>query len=183
MASVLLSTNRKSIYFYMGIVGILVPVSWYFLKFSDPNVINNLHQQTFQLNYAAFKSGIRLAHYHFLAKDDLAKKNGVTKSSTGENLIKQSIGLLHFNQHGFPIAIKRYSADQQTPLSVQDCIDIWDSVLGPLKPNLSITPTDTEYWVRLSSNNQCIIGSHTANNSQISYDAIVGKVTLATLTD
>lgn len=174
MASILLSTNSKSSYFYFGLIVGISLLAIYFLTIKKPSAIKNFHRQAFQLNYSAFANGIRLAHYQYLAREEQSLKISDRVSMLDK---------LTFNKQGYPVAKKITLNKQQMPKSSLDCKFIWDNVLGPLRPELSITQPVQGYWVKLSKNAVCIIQSTELNDLTIQYHARKGKVTLVKITD
>ncbi|WP_444996341.1 hypothetical protein [Aliikangiella sp. IMCC44359] len=174
MASVLLSTNSKSSYFYFGLITGISLAAIYFLTFKKPSSVNNFHRQAFELNYSAFANGIRLANYQHLASDQQASNKPIQK------MIKNN---LIFNNKGYPISKKIIHEKRQMPNSALDCKYIWDSVLGPLRPELSISKPAKGYWVKLSTEDICVIQTTDLSDLTIQYHANMGKVTIVRVTD
>ncbi len=173
MSSVLTSTTSKSSYFYLGLILLATLGGWYLFKLKDPSISVSLQKQAFRLNYSAFKNGIIFANYQFIIHEKVMLKKALSLNNEQPSKLK-----FLYNEAGFPVALNKQQKAQNKPLSSQDCLDIWQNVLGPLQPKISLKPADKNYWVSLSKNNDCVFHHELLKSMQIRYKASSGKVIL-----
>ena len=144
----------------------------YLLFLQSPNVQDNLNRHAFKLNYAAFSNGIKFANYRFiLNRTNENSDNGIDQWTDGE------VGL-DYNKFGFPIGINVSDKSVQVPLTANDCLQLWQFVLGPLKPEISLNQDKSEYWVSLNNRGNCEYRSENVGELLVNYDSNAGKVTL-----
>lgn len=169
MASLLTSTGIRSGLIYMIVLLMVVLGGFYFLKFKQPSIEDNFNLQAFQSNYGALNNGIRLANYHFIATS--------RRESQIDRWVENGIGL-DFNLKGFPVGTDVDSASQESPRTSSQCSQVWQFVLSPFGPNLSLTNDQLGYWVELTPENVCVYRFSKVKNLEIHYQASEGKVTL-----
>ncbi|TQV71988.1 hypothetical protein FLL45_17615 [Aliikangiella marina] len=168
----LTTTSFKNRLFYLGLIALFVLFAVYWLIYKEPSSINNLERRAFALNYSAFENGIRLANYQFIVRA------ANERSNTNKSI---KINRLMFNNNGFPVANEDASSYRQSPSTVQDCRAIWQRVLGPLQPELSISAKESRYWVDITVDNICVYRNGRIDDQQIEYDAVKGLVSIVTI--
>jgi len=171
MASSLTSTGLKSgvIYVFL-LLGVVVGVVYLFL-IKQPNVRNSLHLQAFKLNFSAFRNGIKLANYHFIVSQNNPPNHGI------DRWLDKNIGL-DFNSYGFPIGTNVTDISQEKVQTSIQCMQLWQFVLGPLQPPISLIKKPDFYWVELTKNGLCTYQSDNVKNFIINYDPLSGKISL-----
>ncbi len=169
MASVLTSTSSKSGYLYLVLLALVVTGLVYLFVFEKPPVAKDWQRQAFRLNAAAFSNGIHLAHARFLTNNqDKIRQDWWQDKGVG----------LDYNPMGFPIGTDISEINLTTPASAENCRQIWQFVLGPLQPEVSLKKTDSGYWVELTEDKICVFYAFDLQKMQLSYHSLSGKVDL-----
>ena len=174
MASSLTATSLKSLSLYFVLLVMIVLGAIYFLHFKQPNVIDSLNTQAFRLNYSAFENGIKLANYQFIIRNAQQVKNN---GNMFDIWTEGDIGL-DYNNAGFPIGTDILRSNQQAPASSNDCLRLWQFVMGPLQPKILLKPDSGGYWTQLSFDNSCIFYSSDVPGLEVHYFSDTGKVSL-----
>ncbi len=174
MASALTSSNKNSIALYLILLLIILLGVGYLFLVKQPSIKIDLQRKAFSLNASAFKNGIYLAHIKFLANvgDKQADSNLI------DRWISDGLGL-DYNVHGFPVGISytKHNLPKQ-PVRLEDCRDIWDFVLGKLRPKLYLNKKLDSYWVDISDDGVCHYFFSDFKKTVISYHSLTGKVNL-----
>jgi hypothetical protein len=173
VASLLTATSFSSRLYYIGLLLVFSGLVVYFLFWREPSTQENLERRAFELNYAAFKNSVRLANYRFILK----------QAESGNNLTSIRVNGLEFNRSGFPVSGKKLTLSQNSPRNAEDCRQIWQNVLGPLQPPVSLGFMEKSYWVELSIENYCIFRSSQISDLAIEYNAVKGLVSLVAIND
>ena len=168
MASSLTSTSLKSGFLYFIFLAIIIGGVIYLLSNREANH-QGFRKQAFALTASAFKNGIYFANTKF--QIHLNKEQHFDLWTDGK-------AGLDFNAAGYPIGTSIIDNKQQQPKTATHCKEIWQFVLGPLQPKLTLIKNNTDYWVQLNSDNICIFKSSFTNKLQLSYHSLTGKVTL-----
>lgn len=172
MASSLTSASLKSGFLFICFLGLIGLGVVYLLLWRQPSVVDNLNQQAFRLNYAAFKNGIKLANYQFIANQSLYQSSEIL------NRWNDGKSALDYNSSGFPIGTSVTDINQQQPNSALNCYEVWRFVLGPLQPEISIDPSQGKYWTELHPNEYCAYYPPNIKNLAIFYYFNQGNVHL-----
>lgn len=172
----LTTTSFKNRLYYLGLLSVFALFTgyWFFLK--EPSSLNDLENNAFALNHSALSNGVRLANYQYLVR------TGNIQSQKGLNKALKINGLT-YNNLGFPVADDLLAGFPQTPNTAQDCQAVWQRVLGPLQPELSISPERSRYWVDISVDKVCIYRNNRIKDKQIEYDAVKGLVSIVEIND
>jgi len=168
MASSLTSTSLKSGFLYFGFLMIIVGGVSYLLLDRE-GVHKDLRIQAFSLTASALKNGIYLARSKFLVR---------LKNEQYLDLWIDGKTGLDFNKTGYPIGTSITDSKQQEPKTAVHCKEIWQFVLGPLQPELTLVKNRNDYWVQLTSDNICVYRSPFVDKMQLSYHSSTGKVEL-----
>lgn len=172
MASGLSSTGVKSGFLYLILLIAIVMAVLYFLLVQRPGVRDNMDRHAFRLNFAAFSNGIKFANLRYTTNSaSVMGKGGIDQWLDGD------IGL-DYNNAGFPIGTDILVAGLQLPRSSKDCLQLWQFVLGPLQPKITLSQKSGKYWTRLIDDSVCIYQSSQIDGLFILYDANKGKVSL-----
>jgi len=155
-------------------LGLFALFASYWLLYKEPSSINKLENRAFELNHSAMENGIRLANYQFIVRTATDKK------ASKKNI---KINELTFNEEGFPIADANSTGYRHSPNTPEDCQQVWQRVLGPLQPELSLSPKESRYWVDITVDNICVYRNNRINDRQIEYDAVKGLVSIAVIND
>lgn len=169
MASILTATGARSGLIYIVLLLVAAIGGFYLLKLKQPSIEDNFNRQAFRLNYSALHNGIRLANYRFIANSQ--------QESRIDRWVENDIGL-DFNLKGYPIGTDIISGFQESPKTSNQCSQIWQFVLSPFSPSLSLQRQDSGYWVELTPENVCVYRFTEVDNLEIRYQAIKGKVEL-----
>jgi len=130
----------------------------------------NLQKQAFKNNINAFRNGLYFSNLRFLT-------NNPYRNQTDQWFIN-GIGL-DFNPQGFPIGTDITNTEQMTPKTLANCQQIWQFVLGPLQPELSLMSNKkNSYWVEFNRDKRCVFHPKTKVESSASYNPFSGKVFL-----
>ncbi len=190
MASALTATSLRTSFLYLFMIAGIAIGAVYLMVFKDKGIMNSFYHKAFSLNYAAFQNGIYLARVKFIANSHQISKIDRWKESN-----KGVTTGLDYNAQGNPIGTDIIDNLQQTPVNVTQCQQIWEFVLGPLKPELFLSHKEiikfkkqskTQiygdlYWVEISPEKSCIIQSTNTTGMIIKYDTLSGKVNLISL--
>jgi hypothetical protein len=138
------------------------------MLFSYSDNSSRLLKNSIIINGSAFRSGIRFAHVKF---------NFYEKKHNHLNIwTSNGIGL-DFNSNGFPIGTSILNNKQQLPISSEQCRQIWQFVLDPVRPVLKLTLNKTGYWTTLNSKNECTY-RYSSYKPHIIYQPTTGQITL-----
>ena len=171
----LTASGLKSVYFYLSLIALVLGGAIYLLFFKQPDVIDNLNRQAFKLNHAAFANGVRLANLKFiLSEDEESNLNRWQDNNSG----------LDFNAQGFPIGTDIQEEGLLMPASIKNCRQIWNFVLGPIKPLVLLNKGDTNtndgqhYWTRIDDRGVCYYMPVKEIGLNMQYNASLGTVSL-----
>ena len=166
MASSLTSTSLSSGSLYIGFfLFVFIGVLYFFNDSSDAH--KNLREQSFLLAASAFKNGIYIAH---------SKYQTVQTNDNNLNLWSSRSTGLDYNHNGFPIGTSIKDIQQNIPTKVINCIEIWNFVLGPIKPTIGTNKYKDDFWVELEDKGKCIFHSSHLTKMQLSYHSLTGSV-------
>jgi hypothetical protein len=146
--------------------------SFFLLFAKNPSVHENLNRHAFKLNFSAFSNGIKFANYKFIAQ-----RKDVNEDYTKDVWLDKKVGL-DFNLSGFPIGTEFGDKSYQLPQTAKDCLQLWNFVLGSLKPKISILKNKHDYWVLLNEQGECEYRDPNVAELFVMYDANEGKVKL-----
>ena len=169
MASALTSTSSKSGYLYLVLLGMVILGVVYLFAFKKPSVAKDWQRQAFKLNAAAFTNGIHLANARFLTNNaDQILINWWQHNGVG----------LDYNTAGYPIGTDIVDIQVSTPATVENCVQIWQFVLGPLQPKVQLKQTKNDYWAELTEDRTCVFHAFELKKMQLSYHSQTGTVIL-----
>ncbi len=183
MASLLTSTSAKSSLLYLGLFLCMILGSAYFLLLKKQSTLDNFRKQAFKLNFVAFKNGIQLANYKFVAgkqANSLLNRWVINETGLDYNELGFPIGTDLQEAH-FPVSINQSPqiiSKPKLPEKTENCIQIWNFVLSKLRPEISDSPRSTNYWATLNHNKTCIFRSAKVPENEIHYQANKGTVDL-----
>jgi hypothetical protein len=172
MKSALSSTSLQSGLLYFVFLLLVVIAVIYLLFFKTNSIQDNLNKHAFRLNYSAFDNGIKFSNYKFIVN-----ATNTISGSTIDQWNDGSIGL-DYNKYGFPIGTNISDKNIQSPRNAMDCLQLWQFVLGPLKPEISLSEKKTNYWVRLNSAGSCEYRDKNVRELMVNYNPNEGKVKL-----
>jgi len=169
MASSLTSTNQNSSKLYLlFLILVTIGIAYlFFLKKPDASV--GFQRQAFKLNASAFANGIYLANMRFIVND--------SNNSTKNQWLDDEIGL-DYNSNGFPIGTDIENLSQETPMTAENCRQVWKFVLSRLQPKVYLNPVADGYWVEITKDKVCIFRAFNLQKMQLSYQSLTGKVLL-----
>ena len=171
----LTASGRKSVYFYLGLVALVITFAVYFLFFKQPDVITNLNRQAFKLNHAAFANGIRLANIKFIISEGAP--------TNLDRWLHNETGL-DFNAMGYPIGTDIQDEKLLMPATANNCLQIWNFALGPIKPLVFLDKGDKEtkggqhYRTRIDGQGFCYYMPVKEIGLNMQYNASLGTVSL-----
>ncbi len=169
MASALTSTNTKSGYLYLILLGMIVLGVVYLFVFKKPSVAKDWQRQAFRLNAAAFTNGIHLANARFLTNN--------ANQVQVDWWLQGGIGL-DYNSAGYPIGTDISDSQLSAPVKPENCGQVWKFVLGPLQPQMHPSKSENNYWVELTEDKTCVFHAFGLEKMQLSYQSQTGTVIL-----
>ncbi len=134
----------------------------------DEREAARIHRNMMAMTTAAFQEAVVFAHmkYH--------------TSTSGEGEIIDLFELngkgIDINRYGFPVGINQTLASVNLPITQQECRNLWDTLLAPMRPMLS--PDEFASLTVRSFNGKCVFTSMSFIEQSIEYDPETGRVRL-----
>jgi len=168
VANLLTSTTSRSSYIYGVIVVIFGFLFLYLWYFKDPTIKRSFNERAFIMSAQALENSVRLANIKFLSK--------------GDNRVLQDIWIengtgLDFNDSGFPIGTNSLNFNENLPITLSSCKEIWDFFMGALQP-IANAPNEENFWAEVDQFGRCNYLSYQLVEKKIVYDTTIGKVAI-----
>lgn len=127
-----------------------------------------VHRNMMAMTTAAFQEAVIFAHmkYH------------TSTSGSGEyvDLFELNGAGIDFNRFGFPVGINQTSKSVILPITRQECRNLWDTLLAPMRPMLS--PDQYASLTVSAINGKCVFTSMSFYEQSIEYNPETGRVSL-----